>query len=68
MPQRSNKFQRLVLLLQQQLADTGAVVTESKMMLDRKTGELAEVDVAVEFTVNGIPMSIGFEARVSTPG
>lgn len=65
MPQRSNKFQRLVLLLQQQLADTGAVVTESKMMRDRKTGELAEVDVAVEFTANGIPVSFGFEARGS---
>lgn len=65
MPKRSNKFQRLVLLLQQQLAGSGAVVTESKMMVDRKTGELAEVDVAVEFMANGIPVSFGFEARGS---
>ena len=63
MPKRSNKFQRLVFLLQHQIAGEKVVVTESKMMTDRVTGELAEVDVAVEFEMNGFPVIMGFEVR-----
>jgi hypothetical protein len=63
MPKRSNKFQRLVRLLQHQLADTGVVITESKMVEDRIDGEKAEVDVAVEGVLNGFPLIMGFEVR-----
>lgn len=35
MPRRTNRFQKLVRLLQHQLADAGAVVSESRMMKDR---------------------------------
>src|SRR5687768_11948845 len=63
MPKRSNKFQRLVLMLQRQLADASVAVFESKMLVDRISGDEAEVDIAIETTVNGIRFSVGFEVR-----
>jgi hypothetical protein len=63
MPERSNRFQRLVLQLQHQLAAKGALVTESKILEDRISGDKAEVDVAVEFRANGLNLTLGFEVR-----
>jgi hypothetical protein len=63
MPKRTNSFQRLVHLLQLQLADSGAAVTESKELPDRVDGQLVEVDVAVEMVLGGYALTVGIEAR-----
>jgi hypothetical protein len=64
MPQRSNEFQQLVYLIQEQLRDrANTTVTESRMLTDRNTGKKREADIAVESTVNGVPLIIAFECR-----
>jgi hypothetical protein len=59
-PKRSNPFQRLILLIQHQIA-RDAKVTESKMLLNRLTGRMVEVDIVVEGQVGGSPIVIGIE-------
>ena len=62
MPKRTNGFQQLVLLLQNQLAGPNVTVTESKLLIDMETKTPTEVDVCVEMTVQGgIPVCLGFE-------
>ena len=62
MQRRSNEFQQLVLLLQNQLAGQRVAVTESKLLMDMQTKTATEVDVCVEVTVQGgIPVCLGFE-------
>ena len=60
MPQRSNAFQQLITLLHQQLDDR-AVVTESKMLRDQRTGDNREVDIVIDARSGGYPISIGVE-------
>ncbi|MFK5984624.1 MAG: hypothetical protein QM479_04250 [Pseudomonadota bacterium] len=43
MPKRTNKFQQVIYMMQKQLADN-AVVTESKLLENIRTGATAEVD------------------------
>jgi hypothetical protein len=62
MPKRSNDFQRLIYLVRLNLAD-GAKVTESKLLRDRVTKSLREVDVVVEGTVGGQPVRVCIECR-----
>jgi hypothetical protein len=62
MPQRSNEFQRLIALLENLLVPKGWQVTESKMVPDL-SGDLTEIDIAVEGQVGGIPQLIAFECR-----
>jgi len=61
MPKRSNEFQQLVLLLQQQLANNDSTVTESQLLRDRGTRSDVEVDVLVELKAHNVCLSIGFE-------
>lgn len=64
MPKRTNEFQQLVYLIQQQLRDRAdTTVTESKMLTDRNTGKKREADIVVECTVNDVPLIIAFECR-----
>src|SRR6185503_6978270 len=60
MPQRSNAFQQLITLLHQQLDDR-AVVTESKMLRDQRTGDNREVDIVIDARSGGYPITIGVE-------
>lgn len=60
MPQRTNPFQRLVYLIQHQLA-TGATVTESKLLLDKRSRRSVEVDVVVEGMFGGTALVVGVE-------
>jgi len=62
MPQRSNLFQRLVLVLHEALAPEWNV-TESKMLLDRASGELREVDIVASKLVMGHEMLLCIECR-----
>src|SRR4051794_8414322 len=52
MPARSNEFQRLIFLVKEQLAGTTSVVTESRFLPHRDTGE-REVDIVIETKVAG---------------
>ncbi|MBI3241243.1 MAG: hypothetical protein HYZ49_03010 [Chloroflexi bacterium] len=62
MPKRTNDFQRLVYLVRVNLAD-GAIVTESKMLEDRATGTMREVDVCIEGSVGGQGVIVSVECR-----
>jgi hypothetical protein len=61
MPKRSNEFQKLVYMLKQHAATAGATVTESKMLLDKSTGSMQEVDIVIEFVSADIPITISIE-------
>src|SRR5688572_13707857 len=63
MPPRSNQFQRLVFLVKKVLAPTGATVTESKMLIDRETGDEREVDICIETTLAGHPVTLSIECQ-----
>jgi hypothetical protein len=60
MPQRSNPFQRLIYLIQHQLA-IGATVSESKFLPDTLSGRQVEVDVVIEGKLGAVPLVIGIE-------
>lgn len=62
MPKRSNDFQRLIYLVRVNLAD-GAKVTESKLLRDRLTKALREVDVVIEGSVGGQKVRVSIECR-----
>lgn len=60
MPARSNAFQRMVRAIHGHVSRVGTV-TESKMLPDKDTGSLVEVDVVIEETVGGHRVLIGIE-------
>jgi hypothetical protein len=62
MPKRSNDFQRLIYLVRLNLA-SGAQVTESKLMRDRLTKRLREVDVVIKGRVGSQPVVVSIECR-----
>jgi hypothetical protein len=62
MPPRTNDFQKLVYLVQRNLA-AGATVTESKMLTDRITRRKREVDICIEGHVGGAPVMVCVECR-----
>jgi len=59
-PKRTNRFQKLALWIQGQLSDD-AIVTESASVLDRSTGQHAEVDILIESTMAGHQVHVGIE-------
>ncbi len=61
MPQRTNLFQQVVVIIHAHIAES-AEVEESAMLLDHETGELREVDAAIRQTVAGHPMILQVEA------
>jgi hypothetical protein len=63
MPRRTNRFQRLITFLEQQLAPVGAAVTPSALLQDLAGGVEREVDILVESTVGLHPMRIALECR-----
>ena len=60
MPKRSNAFQNLLHVIYRQLAGD-AIVTESRMLIDRVTGEQREVDIVVESNLASHGITIGVE-------
>lgn len=66
MPQRTDPFQHLIFLVKQQLAESGAVVTESKMLPDRHLEDTTEVDTCIETSIAGHNVVISFECRHSS--
>ena len=63
MPQRSNDFQKLILLLHQQLSPVGSRIGESNMVQDPDTGHLREVDITVEIDAGPEPLRLFIECR-----
>jgi hypothetical protein len=63
MPARSNEFQKLVFLVKSTVAPFGATVTESKMLVDRETGDEREVDVCIQAEVAGHSVTLSIECR-----
>ncbi|WP_141547971.1 hypothetical protein [Nocardia farcinica] len=60
MPKRTNAFQKLVATITAHLS-AGAIVTESKMLIDLDTGQEREVDICIEQDVAGHPLRICIE-------
>ena len=60
MPRRSNKFQRLILLLNSCFG-AGSRVTESAMLSDKVTGEPREVDILIQATTASYDVNIAIE-------
>jgi hypothetical protein len=63
MPARTNDFQKIVLLLHQQLSPVGSQIAESNMVRDPDTGHLREVDITVQYDTAGEPLVLCIEYR-----
>jgi hypothetical protein len=57
MPKRTNPFQKLITVIEKQLAGNGVVVTESKMLTE------GEVDILIEGSVSSYAIKIAIECR-----
>jgi hypothetical protein len=62
MPVRSDLFQRLVAAMHREVGP-GWSVSESRMLMDSRTGDESEVDVVLEALVAGYPVFISVEVR-----
>ena len=62
-PKRSNKFQRLVHHIYEQLAPAGATVTESAMLRERGTSHQREVDILMEQKIGDHQIRMAVECR-----
>jgi len=63
MPKRSNDFQKLIKLIESQLAEENITVTESKLLEDKRNGVQREVDILIETKVSEHPVNIAIECR-----
>jgi len=63
MPKRSNDFQKLIKLIQEQLADEDVNIEESKLLKDFRDGQKREVDIYIETKISGYPVKIAVECR-----
>ena len=63
MPKRSNPFQRLIHLIESQLAPEGAAVEESDEVVDKATGKTTEVDVTVTYIAARVTKRTLIECR-----
>ena len=66
MPKRTNDFQTLIKHIYEQIVPAGGVVTESRMLHDRDSGELREVDILVSYKYAGHEFSFIVECRDHT--
>lgn len=65
MPKRTNEFQKIIYLIQNQLASQ-AKVTQSKLLRDSQTKAEVEVDVVIETSLAGTNLIVGVEATAIT--
>ncbi|HXI11787.1 MAG TPA: hypothetical protein VNM92_03985 [Thermoanaerobaculia bacterium] len=63
MPARSNGFQRMIKRIYDQLAPSGATVTESAPLAERGANKPREIDVLVEGTFADSPIRMAIECR-----
>jgi hypothetical protein len=63
MPKRTNRFQRIVKYIYEQVTPAGGKVTESAMLPETGTGTLREIDILVEHSIAGHKVEIAIECR-----
>jgi Restriction endonuclease len=63
MPKRTNRFQRIVRFIYEQVTPAGGTVTESAMLPETGTGTLREVDILIEHSIAGHKVRIAVECR-----
>ena len=63
MPKRSNDFQRLIALVEKLAASPTARVIESSELEEHPESSLREVDVLIEDSINGYPVTLAIECR-----
>jgi len=61
MPKRSNEFQKLIRLIESQLVSKEATVEESKLLIDRRSGQTREVDIYIHSDISLHSFSMAFE-------
>ena len=61
MPQRTNKYQKLILYIARQFASKEAIVHESKMLWDSQFEQKREVDIVIQGESGGFAVLIGIE-------
>ncbi|OKY27123.1 restriction endonuclease [Thalassotalea sp. PP2-459] len=66
MPKRTNKYQKLVLAINQHLASSEAKVTESKMLYDPISEQDREVDILIEDNSGPYTFRIGIECTAKS--
>jgi hypothetical protein len=63
MGQRTNRFQRFIFAVEQQLAPSGASVEQSALVADTVDGTLREVDIVIRCPAGQRTLTIGIECR-----
>ena len=63
MPKRSNEFQKLIRLIESQLAPKDAIVEESKLLTDQTTGQSREVDIYIKSGIGQHSISMAIECK-----
>jgi len=63
MPRRTNPFQRIIFLIQQQLSPLGANVEQSVLLPNRAGSRPTEVDILVTLGGEAPPRRIGIECQ-----
>ena len=66
MPARSNDYQKLIKIINRQLAPAGAKVTESAMLYDAEAETEREIDILVESTILNCNLRIGIECTAAS--
>lgn len=66
MPKRTNEFQKLIKLLESQLASENVKIEESKLLRDKRSGEPREIDILIQTEINGHSISIAVECTDRT--
>src|SRR5689334_21690154 len=61
--QHTNEFQRLIVMLHQQLAPSGARIIESNLVEDPATKILREADITIDYEIAGYQIRIVIECR-----
>ena len=66
MPKRTNEYQKLILAINQHLASSDAIVTESKMLWDPLSEQDREIDILIEDNSGPYKVTIGIECTAKS--
>jgi hypothetical protein len=65
-PKRTNEYQKLILAINQHLASSDAIVTESKMLWDPLSEQNREIDILIEDNSGPYKFTIGIECTAKS--
>lgn len=66
MPKRTNEYQKLILAINQHLASSDAIVTESRMLWDALSEQNREIDILIEDNSGPYKVTIGIECTAKS--